>query len=151
MFLNGTSVRLRDRLLEFLNWPDFMKVEYRQNLQFLADDLECEGWVAMSLEEVIVRNHYDYLGVVGEPQAGMREVFQHERLLMMLGRVGNHPKLSRPVVEKAIKKLIEAKILVSTSASDGQAGFPSTELYDSKWTIGRAVFEVRKRINENRT
>jgi hypothetical protein len=150
MFLNGTSKRLSEFLLVFVGLSEFHQVPYRKNLQFLADNLIWEGWVAMSLEEIIVRNHFDFLGVTGQPKARTTELYKHEKLLMMLGRVGNHPKLSRPRVQEVVKRLVEVKILLTDKYGSGEDDYNATRLANPQLTIDQAAHEVRTKINENR-
>lgn len=147
---NGTSERLAKILEMLARLPEFLKVPYRQNLQFLADHLNYEGWVAMSKEELILRNHYDFLGYHDGPRQRTVEFFHHENLLLMLGRVPNVPQVYRHVVREVVGNLVKANLLAVTSVGDIQASWCASRLVNEKMPMGEAVYELRKRLNENR-
>lgn len=145
----GTSEKLAQSLREFLENSEYQTVTVRENIQYLAGMLNYgRGWVAMSIEELIVRNHYDYLGAIREPAAETVDVFQHEMLILKLGRGGGQRDFARGIVREAIKKLVDAGILVTGSGSDGQAGFLQTSLANPKLSVTGAVMEVHRKIKE---
>ena len=146
-----TSEKLAQSLRDLLENPEYLTVTVRENIQYVAGVLNYGGgWVALSIEELIVRNHYDYLGATQAPIARPVDAFQHEVLLLKLGRAAGQRVWARKIVQDAIKTLVEAGILTTGRVSDGQADFLQTRLVDQKLSIEGAVMEVHRKINEKR-
>lgn len=139
-----TSENLKRSLMDFFGHHEFLTATVRQSIQYIADILNYSGdWVAMSIEEAIVRNHYDHLGSEEEPRARERDFFYHTNLLINLGRVANRRELARPYLNLHLKTLVEAGILKITSSG--------TALVNPRLTIDESVNEVRRKINAKRT
>lgn len=144
-------IGLAQCLREFIANPEYFKVSLRKNVQWLADILHYNmKWVAMSPEELILRRHYDFSGYEVPDARRPVDTFHHVHLFRQLG-ICNDEKEGYRVVNAAIGKLISIGMLKKGSSSDVQAEYPNTRLAEPERAIEETMYELRRRLDENRT
>lgn len=132
----GTSIQsLAEALQKLLVQPDFFTVPKRTILRFLCDQLRLHGYVAMSPEELLIRNHL----MDGEKEFRLLvrvDCFKHQWLFERLG-------FSSKDLVDAITICVDLDILEQDTTSDGQVSFTVTCWKNKNMSLHEALFLLK--------